>query len=52
MCLRTFDLLGRALNVDVSLLLTDDDVREMITAVDKVAGGVLQPWRRHGRLGE
>ena len=35
------DLLGRALNLDVSPLLTDQDVEETIAAVRKVAEVVL-----------
>ena len=41
MCPRTLDLLGRALNFDVSPLLTDEDVEEIITAVRKVAEVLL-----------
>jgi dTDP-4-amino-4,6-dideoxygalactose transaminase len=41
MCPRTLDLLGRALNLDVSPLLTDADVEEIITAVRKVAEVIL-----------
>lgn len=41
MCPRTLDLLGRALNLDVSPLLTDEDVEEIITAFRKVAAAIL-----------
>jgi dTDP-4-amino-4,6-dideoxygalactose transaminase len=41
MCPRTLDLLGRALNLDVSPLLTDEDVEEIIAAVRKVAEVLL-----------
>jgi 8-amino-3,8-dideoxy-alpha-D-manno-octulosonate transaminase len=41
MCPRTLDLLGRALNIDVSPLLTDEDVEQTIAAVRKVADTLL-----------
>jgi hypothetical protein len=41
MCPRTLDLLGRALNLNVSPLLTDEDVADMIAAVRKVAEALL-----------
>jgi 8-amino-3,8-dideoxy-alpha-D-manno-octulosonate transaminase len=41
MCPRTLDLLGRALNIDVSPLLTDDEVEQTIAAVHKVADALL-----------
>ena len=51
MCPRTLDLLGRALNLDVSPLLTDEAVEEIIAAIRKVAEVVLndaRPTRRAG----
>jgi dTDP-4-amino-4,6-dideoxygalactose transaminase len=51
MCPRTLDLLGRALNLDVSPLLTDEDVEEIIAAIRKVAEVLLYdagPTRRAG----
>ncbi|MDB5056844.1 MAG: Glutamine--scyllo-inositol transaminase [Chloroflexi bacterium] len=41
MCPHTLDLLGRALNIDVSPLLTDEDVEQTIAAVRKVADALL-----------
>jgi 8-amino-3,8-dideoxy-alpha-D-manno-octulosonate transaminase len=41
LCPRTLDLLGRALNIDVSPLLTDDEVEQTIAAVHKVADALL-----------
>jgi 8-amino-3,8-dideoxy-alpha-D-manno-octulosonate transaminase len=41
MCPRTLGLLGRAVHIDVSPLLTDQDVQETIAAVHKVAEAVL-----------
>jgi 8-amino-3,8-dideoxy-alpha-D-manno-octulosonate transaminase len=41
MCPRTLELLGRALNIDVSPLLSDEDVEQTIAAVRKVADALL-----------
>jgi len=41
MCPRTLELLGRAAHIDVSPLLTDEDVEQTIAAVRKVAEAVL-----------
>jgi len=41
MCPRTLDLLGRAAHIDVSPLLTDQDVQETILAINKVAEAIL-----------
>ncbi len=41
MCPRTLDLLGRAAHIDVSPLLTDQDVQETILAIHKVAEAIL-----------
>jgi len=41
MCPRTLALLGRALNLDVSPLLSEEDIEQTIAAVQKVAGAIL-----------
>jgi 8-amino-3,8-dideoxy-alpha-D-manno-octulosonate transaminase len=41
MCPRTLDLLGRAAHIDVSPLLSDEDVEQIITAIHKVAEAIL-----------
>jgi hypothetical protein len=41
MCPRTLALLGRAVHIDVSPLLTDEDVEQTIAAIRKVAEAVL-----------
>jgi hypothetical protein len=41
MCPRTLDLLGRAAHIDVSPLLSDEDVEQIIAAIHKVAEAIL-----------
>jgi 8-amino-3,8-dideoxy-alpha-D-manno-octulosonate transaminase len=41
MCPRTLDLLGRALNIDVNPLYSDEDVDQVIAAIQKVADALL-----------
>jgi 8-amino-3,8-dideoxy-alpha-D-manno-octulosonate transaminase len=41
MCPRTLELLGRAAHIDVSPLLTDEDVEQTVAAIHKVAEALL-----------
>ena len=36
MCPKTLDLLKRAVHIDINPLLTDDDLQETITGINKV----------------
>jgi len=40
MCPRTLDLLGRAVHMDVSPLLSNQDVEEMVDGVNRVLGAL------------